>query len=125
MAGKTEFVEYLLELLEPFGRVKVKVMFGGFGIFRRDLMFGLVADDTLYLKVDEKSRSEFQSKGLDPFVYKMKGKEFAMSYYQAPAEAMEDPEEMAQWAKKAYDAAKRAAQRKRIKKRGGKLSPGH
>jgi len=125
MAGKSEFVEYLLELLEPFGGVKVKAMFGGFGIFRRDLMFGLVADDTFYLKVDEKSRSEFQSKGLSPFVYKMKGKDCTMPYYQAPEEAMEDPEEMAQWAKKAYDAAKRAAQGKRRDKRGEKLSSNH
>jgi DNA transformation protein len=116
MAGKSEFAEYLLELLKPFGEVKVKAMFGGFGIYRRDLMFALVADDTLYLKVDEKSRTEFESRGLSPFVYKMKGKEFSMSYYQAPAEALEDPEEMAQWAKKAYDAAKRAAQRKRMKR---------
>ena len=125
MAGKSEFVEYLLELFQPFGEVKVKAMFGGFGIFRRDLMFGLVADDTLYLKVDEKSRSEFQAKGLSPFVYNMKGKECSMPYYQAPDEAMEDPEEMAQWAKKAYDAAKRASQGKRRKKRGGELYRGH
>ena len=116
MAGKSEFVEYLLELLEPFGGVKVKAMFGGFGIFRRDLMFGLVADDTLYLKADEKSRPEFESRGLSPFVYKTKGKEYSMSYSQAPEEALEDPEEMAQWAKKAYDAAKRAAQIKRMKR---------
>jgi DNA transformation protein len=46
----------------------------------------------------------------------MKGKECAMPYYQAPIEAMEDPEEMAQWAKKAYDSAKRAAQRKPMKR---------
>jgi DNA transformation protein len=116
MALRSEFVEYLLELLEPFGDVKAKAMFGGFGIYRHDLMFGLVANDSLYLKVDEKSRSEFESKGLSPFVYKMKGKEFSMSYYKAPDEALEDPEEMAQWAQKAYDAAKRAPQRKRMKK---------
>ncbi len=125
MSGKNEFVEYLLELLEPFGGVKVKSMFGGFGIFRHDLMFGLVADDTLYLKADEKSRSEFQAKGLSPFVYKMKGKEGTMPYYQAPDEAMEDPEEMALWAKKAYDAAKRASQGKRRKKRGEESARGH
>jgi DNA transformation protein len=116
MSGKSEFVEYLLELFEPLGGVKVKAMFGGFGIFRRDLMFALVADDTLYLKVDEKGRSEFQSKGLSPFVYKMKGKEFSMSYYKAPDEALADPEEMALWAKKAYEAAVRATQAKPMKK---------
>jgi DNA transformation protein len=116
MALKSEFVEYLLELLEPFGHVKAKAMFGGFGLYRRDLMFGLVADDTLYLKVDEQSRPEFESKGLSPFVYKMKGKEFSMSYYKAPDEVSEDPAEMAQWAHKAYDAALRAAQKKALKK---------
>jgi len=116
MAPKSEFVEYLLELLQPFGPVKAKAMFGGFGIYRHDLMFGLVANDTLYLKMDEKSRSEFESKGLSPFVYKMRGKEFSMSYCKAPDEALEDPAEMAQWAQKAYDAAVRAAQRKRIKR---------
>ncbi len=117
MALKSEFVEYLLELLEPFGHVKAKAMFGGFGIYRHDLMFGLVADDTLYLKVDEKSRPEFESKGLSPFVYKMKGKEFSMSYYKAPDEALEDSAEMAQWAHKAYDAALRAAQKKAPKRK--------
>jgi DNA transformation protein len=39
-----------------------------------------------------------------------------MSYYKAPDEALEDPEEMAQWAQKAYDAAVRAAQKKAHKK---------
>jgi DNA transformation protein len=116
MALKSEFVEYLLELFEPSGHVKAKAMFGGFGIYRRDLMFGLVAEDTLYLKVDEKSRPEFESKGLSPFVYKVKGKEFSMSYYKAPDEVLEDPAEMAQWAHKAYDAALRAAQKKVPKK---------
>jgi len=125
MAAKSEFVEYLLELFHPFGEVKVKSMFGGFGIFLSDFMFGLVSDDTLYLRGDEKSRSEFQSKGLSPFVYRMKGKECTMPYYQAPDEAMEDPEEMAQWAKKAYDAAKRASLGKRRKKRGGGSARGH
>jgi len=125
MVPKSEFVEYLLELLEPFGPVKAKAMFGGFGIYRHDLMFGLVAKDTLYLKVDENTRSEFESKGLGPFVYKMKGKEFSMSYYQAPDESLENSEEMAHWAEKAYDAAVRASRRKRLERRREKSSSSH
>lgn len=54
MAMRNEFVEYLLELLEPSGGVRAKAMFGGFGIYRDNLMFGLVADDILYFKVDKK-----------------------------------------------------------------------
>lgn len=116
MAMKNEFVEYLLELLEPFGGVRAKAMFGGFGIYRNDLMFALVAEDTLYLKVDEKTRLDFTAKGLPPFIYENKGKKFSMSYHQAPEEALEDPGEMRQWAEKAYGAALRAAQGKLGKK---------
>ena len=116
MATKNEFTEYLLELLEPFGPVKGKAMFGGFGIYRYDLMFGLVARDTFYLKVDDKNRPEFEARGLEPFTYKKKGKEIYLSYYQVPYEAMDGAEELCKWAQKAYDAAVRAAQGKNKKK---------
>jgi DNA transformation protein len=118
MAAKSEFVTYLLELLEPLGHVSAKALFGGFGIYRDSLMFGLVANDTLYLKVDDKTRADFETKGLSPFTYSRKGKEYSLSYYQAPSEALENPEEIQAWAQKAYDAALRAAQSKPRKKRG-------
>jgi len=114
VAKKNEFVEYVLELLGPLGPVKAKAMFGGFGIYRNNLMFGLVADDILYFKVDEKTRPGFESKGLPPFTYEKKGKKYSMSYYQAPEEALEDPEEMAVWAEKAYGVALRANKKKKV-----------
>ena len=114
MAKENEFVEYVLELLGPLGPVKAKAMFGGFGIYRNNLMFGLIADETLYLKADEKTRPEFEAKGLPPFTYEKKGKKYSMSYYQAPEEALEDPEEMAVWAEKAYGAALRANKKKKV-----------
>jgi DNA transformation protein len=81
---KDEFVQYLLELLGSLGDVEAKAMFGGFGIYRHGLMFGLVSEDTFYLKADDKNRSLFENRGLDPFTYKRKGKSFRMSYYQVP-----------------------------------------
>ena len=32
-------------------------------------MFGLVADETLYLKADDANRSDFEERGLQRFVY--------------------------------------------------------
>jgi len=113
VAKENEFVEYVLDLFGPWGPVKAKAMFGGFGIYRNNLMFGLIADEMLYLKTDEKTRSAFESKGLPPFTYAKKGKKFSMSYCQAPEEALEDPEEMAVWAEKAYGAAVRANKKKK------------
>jgi DNA transformation protein len=94
VAAQSEFVDYLVELLEPLGSIHAKPMFGGFGIFRHDLMFGLVSEDTLYLKVDDNNRPDFEVRGLAPFTYRHKDKQVAMSYYQAPNEIMDDAEEL-------------------------------
>lgn len=104
-----EFVSYVVELMQSLGPVHAKGMFGGHGIFLEELMFGLVADNTLYLKADKEIVNEFEEKGLEAFTYNKKGKALKISYYQAPDEALEDSEEMNHWANKAYSAALRAA----------------
>ena len=110
-----EFVSYVVELMQSIGPVRARGMFGGHGIFLEELMFGLVADSTLYLKADKETENEFKEKGLEEFTYNKKGKEFKMSYYQAPDEVLEDGEEMNFWANKAYSSALRAASKKRKK----------
>jgi DNA transformation protein len=120
MGNENEFITFLLELLEPLGAVEAKTMFGGFGIYRQGLMFGLVSEDTLYLKADEVNRGEFEGKGLPRFTYERRGKELSMSYYQAPPESMDNAEALCGWAQKAYDAALRATQKKPKKNRGRK-----
>ena len=110
-----EFTSYVVELMQSIGPVSSRAMFGGYGIFLEGLMFGLVAESVLYLKADKESENEFKVKGLEQFTYNKKGKEFKMSYYHAPDEALEDGEEMKSWAAKAYGAALRAAAMKRNK----------
>jgi len=112
-----EYITYLLELLAPLSDVRAKKMFGGYGIYRNDLMFGLVADDTLYLKADDKNRPDFEAKNLDPFTYHKKGKAYSMSYYCAPEDVLENSEQLCSWAEKAYAAAVRAAAQKTRSKR--------
>lgn len=117
MAKQSEFVAYLLELLSFYGPVTAKSMFGGYGIYRGDLMFGLVADDVLYLKVDTENRAEFEAEDLEPFVYVKNDKPMKMSYYQLPEEALENPEALSRWADLGYQAALRAAASKKRKKK--------
>jgi len=113
--AEKEFVSYVVELMQSIGPVRAKSMFGGHGIFLEELMFGLVADSTLYLKTDNETENDYKERGLEAFTYNKKGKEFKMSYYQAPEETLEDSEEMNSWASKAYSTALRAASKKRIK----------
>ena len=112
-----EFVSYVTEMMQTIGPVSPKKMFGGYGIFLEGLMFGLIADNVLYLKADKEIENEFKAKGLDAFKYYKKGKEYNMSYYQAPEETLEDSEEMKSWANKAYSAAIRASLKKANKKK--------
>ncbi len=82
-------------------------MFGGYGIFKGDLMFGLVAEDILYFKADQNTIPDYEEQGLGPFVYEKKGKKVAMSYYQVPEDALDSSEALCEWAPKAYDVALR------------------
>lgn len=80
-------------------------MFGGYGIYHDGLMFALVTDDTLYLKADDTSRQQFIDRTLTPFTYEKQGKTIQLSYYQAPEEIYDDPDEAVYWAKQAFQAA--------------------
>ena len=103
----SEFVDYLHEVFEHFGPIRSRKMFGGYGIYHQDLMFGLVADDELFLKTDAKNLLEFEALDLEAFEYMKDGKAFKMSYYRAPEEIYEDSDEAIRWAESAYAAAVR------------------
>ncbi len=108
MLRDTAFVSYVLEQLEPLGEVSARAMFGGHGIYLEGRMFALIAEDTLYLKVDDESRAEFETAGLKPFRYQGAKGETTMSYYEPPSSAIDDREQLCIWAGKAVAAAQRA-----------------
>ena len=118
MAVSKEFLEFISEQLEGFGPVDVKRMFGGAGIFREGLMFGLIADECLYLKADDETRPDFENDGSGPFLYEKNGKTMEMSYWRLPERLYDEPEEFTEWARHAFsvalrtDAAKPPSQRK-------------
>jgi len=104
----SEFVEYLHEVFETFGPIRSRKMFGGHGIYHNDLMFGLVADDELYLKTDSVNVALFEEQGLGPFEFVANNKTSKMSYYLAPEEIYDDSEQAAYWAELGFQAALRA-----------------
>ena len=106
MAVSPEYRAFLLEMLEPLGEVSIRGMFGGGGVFCHGVMFGLIAGEKLYLKVDDALKPDFDAEGLGPFVYEAgNGKRGVMSYYEAPESAYDDQDEMLDWARKGLDAA--------------------
>jgi DNA transformation protein and related proteins len=98
-------------ILEQLGRsvagIRARNMFGGVGIYGGDFFFALIDDDTLYFKVDESNRPDYEARGMDPFQpYAEDGE--TMGYYRVPEDLLEDPELLGQWAEKAITVARRA-----------------
>lgn len=118
MSEAKEFATHIVDLLSPFGPCEARRMFGGFGIFHQGLMFGLIADGSLYLKADDKSRDLFEAEGSEAFTYYKKDKPYQLSYYLAPEAFFEDSEACIDWARIAFDAALRNPNKSKKKKRG-------
>jgi DNA transformation protein len=108
----SEFTEHLKEVFEVFGPVNGRRMFGGHGLFHEGLMFGLVADDVLYLKADKTNAPDFESRDLGQFEFEKGGKMVKMSFYLAPDQIFDNREEAALWARRAYEAAVRAKKKR-------------
>ncbi|MEM7738270.1 MAG: TfoX/Sxy family protein [Deinococcota bacterium] len=102
-----EFVETLVARLTPLGSVRAKSMFGGYGIFKDEVMFALVAFDEVYFKMDNDNRARFEDANGEPFVYVKDGKSMKMSYWCLPAGVLNDDDVLITWAHVGYEAALR------------------
>src|SRR5712691_9629665 len=107
MSVSTSFRTFIVDQLSRVvPRVRARSMFGGVGIYGGDLFFALIADDTLYFKVDDSNRPDFEQLGMGPFRPYGEGGE-VMQYYQVPAELLEDVEALRPWVEKAMSVAGR------------------
>ena len=103
------------DLLHDMPGITSRAMFGGWGLYRQGVIFGIIADGELFFKVDDQSRPEYEKRGSGPFVYEARGKKrAAKTYWQVPAEIMDDRESLKEW----IDTSCRTA-RSSLKKRTG------
>lgn len=104
MAVSDDFLNYVVDQLRQWNEVSVRRMFGGAGLYHEGRMFGLIADDAAYLKVDDSNWEDFLKAGSAPFApYPEKGMSTVMSYYEIPSEVLENPPELAQSAQRAFE----------------------
>lgn len=117
MAVSKEFLQFLIDQLAPLGLITTRRMFSGAGIYCEGVIFALVLrDDTLFFKVDDGNRAQFQAEGLEPFRYEAKGRRVEVgAYWHVPERLLDDPDEMLEWARGALAAGRRAASSKKGK----------
>lgn len=106
------FKSFVLDELEELGSVVPRSMFGGVGLYRDGVFFGIIAGDVLYLKVDEGNRPEFERAGSRPFK-PYRHRPGTMQYYAVPVDVLESPIELAAWARRSVAVAERSVARQR------------
>jgi DNA transformation protein len=111
LAVSESFRLFVLDQLEDLGDVVPRSMFGGVGLYRQDLFFGILAGDVLYLKVDDETRGACEAAGSSPF-RPYGDRAGTMQYYSVPVSVLESPPELTRWARRALGAAARAADAK-------------
>ena len=105
MAVSSDYLQYVLEQLGGLAHVTSRRMFGGIGLYCDDVFFGLISDDTLFFKVDDSNRPDYAARGMAPFRPFRDRPDQSMSYFEVPADALEDRDELTMWARKSLAAA--------------------
>jgi DNA transformation protein len=123
MVASDSFAEFLREQLAPMGRVSMRRMFGKTGVFHDGVMFGVVSDDTFYVRVDDENRGLFaEAASYPPLNYAKGGALIDLAFWRVPERLIDEPDELVDWARAALAAARRVAVRrpKKSQARGGK-----
>jgi DNA transformation protein and related proteins len=96
------------EFFAGLGEVTIRKMFGGKGVYHHGVIVGVTVDGELLLKADRESAPDFAAGGARQWSYDGKGRPVLMPYWSIPDSALDDPEEMTVWTRKAYQAALRS-----------------
>jgi DNA transformation protein and related proteins len=99
------FKEFVLDQLSALPEVRAKAMFGAFGLYQGAHFFGILDAGRLFFKTDAQSQADYVARGMEPFTYESKGHTLTMSYHEVPPEVLEQPQELAEWARKAIGIA--------------------
>ena len=103
------FIDFVLDQLRDIPGLEARRMFGAHGLYAGETFFAIACDGALYFNVDDRSRVEYERRGMQPF--RPTEKQTLKRYLQVPADVIDDREELAKWAKRAVRAARTPARR--------------
>lgn len=108
------FREFIEDQLSGLEGLSLKRMFGGYGLYRESVFFGILSDGRIYFKTDGTTRPAYIKLGSAPFSYYKKDKisgrkkkAFLKNYYEVPVDIMEDRDQLTEWARRAAERVKR------------------
>jgi DNA transformation protein and related proteins len=112
MSKKSEQAKHLadhyVDQLSEWAKITTRPLFGAVALYRSDRVFAMVWRGALYFKVDDDSRGKYETANSHALGYVSKGEEQALkSYWEVPADVLEDGDKLHEWAERAYQAARR------------------
>jgi DNA transformation protein len=110
MAASDGFIEFLRDQLAALGPIATRRMFGVTGLFCEGVMFGVMAEDALYLRIDDHNRTAFrEAEAYPPLSYEKQGRTIDLSFWCVPDRLFDEPDELIDWARAGLAAAHRVA----------------
>jgi DNA transformation protein len=99
VVNNDSFKDFVLDQLQELSDLECRRMFGGYGLYRDEVFFGIIFKGRLYFKTDAKSAEPYLELGMKPF--RPNRKQTLKNYYEVPVDIIEDRDRLAVWAKKA------------------------
>ncbi len=123
MPYSKEYLQYVLEQLAGLRGAVSRRMFGGAGLYCEELFFGLMTGDTLYFRVNDLNRADYEALGMKRFQPYADKPHLSFNYYEVPAHVLEDADELVIWARRSLNAAQAAEAARRTAKRARAKNP--
>lgn len=105
MSVSEGFTDFVLDQLNALDDLTQKRMFSGVGLYAGDCFFGIIWNDTLFLKTGEPIGNARRSKPFEPYRRRAR----APNYYAVPPATLEDADELLAWARRALQFARRVS----------------
>ena len=125
MSVTNDYLLYVLGQLGGLEDVTSRRMFGGVGLYQEARIFGIIAGDILYFKVDNSNRGDYEARRMNQFRPYANKPQVSMTYYEVPADILEDPEKCVAWARQSAtlaaaikDPGPRRQRKEQTRKRG-------
>lgn len=110
------FRDEIAGLLNQVAPVSHRALFGGVGFYYEGLIFGLIDGRTVYFKVDDANRADYEAEGMEAFM-PYGPEKITMQYYRVPEAVLADKRRLGAWVEKAVAVAGRASKQKPARKR--------
>ena len=93
--------DFVLDQLRELPGLETRSLFGGFGLYAGAIFFGIIFQGRLYFRTDAVTRASYLERGMKPFRPNVKQR--LNSYYEVPADIIENTDELGDWARAAVN----------------------